>query len=178
MSSEYPIRPVVPDDLSQIVAMADIIADGRERAYGLVLGSKDYERLVTGQKDSEGLAELRNQVRAATSEDPKTGFWVAERLTDAMIVGLCIAQTHPAYVEMDRLFVAEDSEGQRIGTRLINEVIAYAGSLPILGEVLESNQRALDLYKRRGFEVTGKLETPEGLETDLEYVGIARKEAA
>ncbi|MBA1192673.1 GNAT family N-acetyltransferase [Pseudomonas entomophila] len=62
-----------------------------------------------------------------------------------------------AQQRLDMLFVAPTHQGQGIGTRLLTHAIETLGVRTL--DVNEQNPRALDFYRRHGFEITGRAET-------------------
>lgn len=63
-------------------------------------------------------------------------------------------------ITVSEILVAPEFQGQRIGTKILLDVLKSAadGQLPVKLQVLHQN-RAMTLYKRLGFVETGKNET-------------------
>lgn len=177
MNPNYEIRIATTDDNRLVQDMAEICAEGRIRAYGIQPGGPDYTLGVDTQRSEQGLAELREQLRLSAEQPHAHRLWVAERNVDKRLAGLCIAQKvldMTPHVYMDRVFVAEADEGNGIASEFLARIIDWAGDLPVKSEVVVGNDRALGLYKRRGFVVVGKQEQIPGFKTELERFKIVR----
>lgn len=83
--------------------------------------------------------------------DPTWHIWVAE--LDDEVVGFTAAHDQGLVLELKGLFVAEPHQHHGIGKQLFAASCQVATSAQtIVLEVIESNDRAVRLYERAGFE--------------------------
>ncbi len=115
---------------------------------------QQYESLfvTTGsQQPSERLAWVVEDDRAAA---PKMGSSEA-----TSVLAFLVAHRLEAEWELENIVVAEAVRRRGAGTRLLNEFIAHARAEDGSGiflEVRESNQSARGLYRKMGFDETGR----------------------
>lgn len=83
----------------------------------------------------------------------------------------CVATKVP--VELSRLYVARERFGQGLGARLmeacVDEAVRRGGTGLWLG-VWQRNQRAIDFYRRAGFEMVGSQIFPLGRDLQDDWV--------
>lgn len=123
------VRQLAPSDVG---AVASIQTRSPESARWL---RADYERAALG--DFSG--------------------WVAE--TDAGVVGFLIARLVSDEMEILNLAVAPEARRRGAGSLLLKEALAWgkrAGARRAFLEVRESNGRATEFYRRRGFTEAGR----------------------
>jgi ribosomal protein S18 acetylase RimI-like enzyme len=92
--------------------------------------------------DGRTLATIEADVVFVAEVDGHTAGYVALELTDGAV---CIEQ----------LLVAPEHEGEGVGRQLLDYAEGYAiseGAATLQVVVEEDNRRALDFYRRRGFE--------------------------
>jgi len=88
-------------------------------------------------------------------------------LVDEQIAGVIAIRDEPARLHLEKIYIHPDFQRQRLGTRLLTELIARAAAVrrPLTLRVLSVNP-ARFLYERLGFVVT---------ETTSEYLFMERK---
>ena len=123
------IRPIEPPDIEAILAI--------QRASPEVAQwvASDYARVVTG--DMAG--------------------WVAGG--QGGVAGFLVARRAGSDLEILNFAVREDARRKRLGTFLLREALAWAGTFhaeKALLEVRASNAAALHFYERQGFQATGR----------------------
>ena len=116
---------------------------------------QQYEGLfvTTGsQQSSERLAWV-------VEDDLRSGSrrWVQAKQTS--VLAFLVAHRVETEWELENIVVAGAARRRGVGTRLLNELIAHARAKDGSGiflEVRESNQSARGLYRKMGFEETGR----------------------
>lgn len=136
-----------------------IRAVGGEEAWTLaelhaVTVAHGYAHIFPPESAAPTAAELIDLWQASLAE-PNTEAWAWE--VDGVIVGsvvLSAAPSTPSGLTLSRLHVHPDHQGQGIGGRLHDHVLAAAaerGASAINLWVLEANERARTIYERRGW---------------------------
>jgi len=90
---------------------------------------------------------------AILTEDPQD---VAE---GSLLLGFLVAHPAPPDWELENIVVALEARGKGIGTGLMKELLARAqqsGGESVVLEVRESNKAARALYKKLGFQESGR----------------------
>lgn len=114
--------------------------------------------------------ELTNEFNRISNQGPIEEEWPIERyeffkkgfLNSKMMmisskegdIGcFCIAKTNDS-IELQRVYIREDFQGHGIGENIVQEAleIAHEMKLPLKLEVLANNRKAIDAYKKCGFE--------------------------
>jgi ribosomal-protein-alanine N-acetyltransferase len=135
------VRPLAEADLSLVRAWM------RDAPEAPVWSDEDLAALVRMPSGDE--RKVRSGWLAEEGQSTGVGFAVA--------TALCVPGT-PAECELEFVLVAPQARRQGIGRTLIHAVFAWAsdiGAHEIRLEVRASNARALRLYERCGFVVTG-----------------------
>lgn len=78
--------------------------------------------------------------------------WVAEDETGETI-GTIGAEHRTDYIELHSFYVAKQQQGKGLGRMLFNQVVEFAGELPIRLDVIQYMDKTIKMYKRWGFEV-------------------------
>ena len=84
--------------------------------------------------------------------------WIAQDETDQTI-GTIGAEHRTDYIELHSFYVATKFQGLGLGRKLFDQVVEFAGDLPIRLDVIQYMDDTIDLYKRWGFvidEAAGK----------------------
>ena len=87
--------------------------------------------------------------------------WVPEEfdvlLIDGSPIGCIRVEDHPDHMHFAEIQILPEFQGRGIGSDIIRNEMARAKGLqkPVRLQVLTSNHRALELYLRLGFEITG-----------------------
>lgn len=82
--------------------------------------------------------------------------------TEGKAVGFTICHIVSGEITLMNIAVAPNAQGKGYGALLLNDLIAYASDMnsqqhsPIFLEVRESNQNAIQLYKKYGFQDIGR----------------------
>lgn len=137
---EYAIRDARPDDMEQVLALVQELADFEKEPDAVEITKED---LV---KDGFGETKLFH-------------CFVAE--TDGGIAG--IALVYPRYstwkgpaIHLEDLIVSKKMRGSGLGTALLDEVVRYGHGLGvkrICWEVLDWNEPAIAFYEKKGANV-------------------------
>ncbi len=137
---EYLIRDAKKEDMAQVLALVQELADFEKEPDAVVISKEDLER------DGFGKNRLFHCFVAEVGND---------------IVG--IALVYPRYstwkgptIHLEDLIVAERMRGSGLGTALLNKVIQYGHDLGvrrIQWEVLDWNDPAIEFYEKKGAKV-------------------------
>ncbi|MDR0270529.1 GNAT family N-acetyltransferase [Paenibacillus sp.] len=146
---EYYIRSAVIEDatsLSKLRVQIDGETENMDRESGeAFIDASGFEKMINADQESP-----RNLFLVAVIEDRIVGFSRCEgtnlkRLLHKVEFGVC---------------VLKEFWGYRIGKNLLSESIFWADSVGIkkmVLSVLETNEKAIELYKKHGFETEGVL---------------------
>ncbi|OCA85073.1 GNAT family N-acetyltransferase [Pseudobacillus wudalianchiensis] len=158
---DYIIRSAIRKDaeeLSSVRLQIDGETENLDREKGeAFIDTQGFESLIQADTENE-----KNLFLVAVANDRIVGFSRCEgnflkRLAHKVEFGIGILQ---------------DYWGLSIGTNLLKESIAWAdssGITKITLQVLESNDKAIHLYKKFGFKVEGVLEHDKILSDGLYY---------
>lgn len=92
----------------------------------------------------------------AKLQNPAWRVWVAVDTKTNSIVGYTLARIkRPDFLQKRGLFVRAEYQGQGIGSRLFAVSLDAIKSGTIRLSVIDTNERAIHLYKKRGFEAIG-----------------------
>ena len=148
------IRNLVADDVRRIWVLNESATPGvgriTEEEVERLLG---YSALALGGFDGDKLLGFVLCLLPATDYSSLNYRWFCERYTDFLYV--------------DRIAVATDFRGQRVGAMLYEHVFAYAETraLPVMAEInLEPpNPGSIRFHERHGFARVGRLQHPSYL---------------
>jgi ribosomal-protein-alanine acetyltransferase len=124
------IRPAISNDVAQLLSLA-----------------KSTDRAALWSEDTYHHIFRESGRVALVAED------------DGRIVGFIVVHAILSEWEIENVAVCAEVQKQGIGKRLVEEVLTYArrdGASKLLLEVRESNAAARALYRKCGFEETGK----------------------
>ncbi|WP_222983031.1 GNAT family N-acetyltransferase [Flagellimonas meishanensis] len=137
---EFSIREALPEDMQQVLALIQQLAEYEKEPNAVDIASDDL-------------------VRDGFGEKPLFHCFVAE--SEGRIVG--IALVYPRYstwkgavLHLEDLIVAEEMRGSGLGTALLDEVIKYGHGLGvkrICWEVLDWNEPAIAFYEKKGARI-------------------------
>ncbi|UYV19519.1 ribosomal protein S18-alanine N-acetyltransferase [Halomonas qaidamensis] len=117
-----------------------------------IADSAELQALEAQANSGIGLPHLRNALADANSQ--VIGYWQQEPL-----IGYAMVARLPFEAELQAIGVLPQEQGQRVGYKLLSEVVACARqwqSERLLLEVRVSNQRAIKLYRHYGFHEDGR----------------------
>ena len=142
---------------------------------------------ITEQDVDEKFADFEEAVKhieeGIAKENPHKKFLVAKE--EGNVVGFLIAsQVTDEPREIKALYVLDEYQGKGIGKKLMKNGLEWldAGNKPVTLEVVSANQRAIDFYKRFGFEksrdlpMLSEVDAPDGL--PIPSIEMVRKPAS
>ncbi|MFW6210081.1 MAG: N-acetyltransferase family protein [Patescibacteria group bacterium] len=126
-------------------------------AHGI--SQADIEHRVKEMRSPERLARMRERF-VDLVKDPARLFRVAR--VAGRVVGVLNAIEHESAVELKSLYVLPESQGQGVGSALMEAFVGWANpEKPCLVNVVTYNTTAIRFYEHWGFEDTGKRFTEE-----------------
>ncbi len=137
------VRPIAVDDVDAVLAM-----------FGAVVS----EGIWLGTEPGFDREERRGRMIAAVGDPSRRGFVAVT--AQGTVVGNASAAVAGYGVADIGMAVADGWRGRGLGGRLLDalvEAAPSAGAHKIALEVWPHNQRAIALYRSRGFEVEGRL---------------------
>lgn len=157
---EFHTRPCRPGDETalSLVAQATIL-----ETYAGITDGADLVKYVTSALFSPG--DFSQKLG-----DDRFRAWIAETSVGSCAVGYALAVADEdaksfSSFELKRLYIFYRFHGNRLGKRLMEEVLSFAKRMKsetIWLQVHEANQHAIEFYRRFGFVQTG---------TDLFHAG-------
>jgi ribosomal protein S18 acetylase RimI-like enzyme len=111
--------------------------------------------------------------------DTTQAWWTAERSGEIVAfantgpMSLPHPEGRPTHAELRRLYVTRRAQGQGLGTRLLEEALAWMeahGDGPLWVGVWSGNRRAQRLYEAYGFRKAGEYKYPVGSWYDDELI--------
>ncbi|MCA8899125.1 MAG: GNAT family N-acetyltransferase [Hyphomonas sp.] len=169
MAPALTIRDALPEDLPALVALSKkTFSDKFARLY-------NPEDLAAFLEESHGEANYRKWLA-----DPDVLVRVAEDETGALKAYLLCSplalpaeNPKPGAVELKRVYVDASLQGRGLGSRFIDEALAWArgrGAPEIYLSVFSENFEARRLYDRLGWEKVSEFIFPVGRHRDLEFL--------
>ncbi len=141
------------------------VRDDWTAVCGLIRELYNVHRTLQG--GPEFMAEEARDTLFAWRARRKNRLWVWQE--DGRVVGLARARCD-GVTFMEELVVAEDMRGKGLGTKMlrgIEEQLREEGETDIfLSMVWPGNLRALDLYRRLGYDLINTIELRKGLDED------------
>ncbi|OZB15348.1 MAG: GNAT family N-acetyltransferase [Hyphomonas sp. 34-62-18] len=163
------VRNALPGDLAALVALSQKTFTDK---FGHLYNPEDLAGFL---EESHGaavyarwLADPRNLIRVAETE---TGALAAYLLCSPL--SLPAENALPGAVELKRLYVDTPLQGRGLGSRFVDEALAWArskGAPEIYLSVYSENEGAQRLYARYGWEKAGEFIFPVGRHEDLEFL--------
>lgn len=157
-----PSARIRPASVLDAAALARVHQRGWRETYG-----DRVPEAVYAERDET----LEGQWAARLADPGDTHTWIAER--DGEAVGLASARaTGPGQVrplELTLLYVLAAEQGRRTGLHLLRLAV---GDAPCFLWVVDGNDRAVDFYRRQGFELDGarREQAAHGLLPELRMV--------
>lgn len=146
---EITVRPATKCDARAILGLLQHV--GRETDY-----------LVTGPRGSSYTIDQQRQLLEEYQKAPRSILLVAE--VDDQLIGLAnvsaLDQSRQSHVAEVGVALIQEYWGYGVGSILVEETIRFAresGIEVLTLEVVTENERAIGLYKKYGFELTGTL---------------------
>jgi ribosomal protein S18 acetylase RimI-like enzyme len=158
---EKKLKETTPSDASKIT---ELMRSARHELYVDQLGvytEHDFLR-VYGDKRKEQLLWVGKLSKAAQNTDK----YFSKVLTEGdEFFGFAYGWTVNSKnkVILSKLYVKVGYSGRGVGSQLMGDFMAWAGSLPIYILVEKSNKNALTFYEKHGFKSTGSTLTSEGM---------------
>ncbi len=118
--------------------------------YKKLIPRDSYPRFIDRYQPSTQRHEAFAQKISSRLADKRWYLWVAE--VDGEVCGFTLAYDTGEVLELRGLFVDEAHQGQGIGRRLFEASCEAARPAQTISlDVLEANERAIDIYERAGF---------------------------
>jgi len=162
------IRRAGPDDAEALAAI------------GQATFTETFAHLYPPEHLIAFLAEAHSVARAkADLANPAKAAWLVE--AGGEVIGYALAcpaklphaDVTPTCGELDRIYLLAAHRGGGLGTRLLDETLAWLeqdGPRPLWIGVFSENLGAQRLYARRGFEVVGTYRFAVGATLDHEFI--------
>ncbi|WP_067031522.1 GNAT family N-acetyltransferase [Allomuricauda sp. CP2A] len=137
---EYVIRDARKEDMAQVLALVQELADFEKEPDAVVLSKEDLERDGFGEQKQFHcfVAEVGDEIVGIALVYPRYSTWKGP------------------VIHLEDLIVAEQMRGSGLGTALLDEVIKYGHKLGvrrICWEVLDWNEPAIEFYQKKGAKV-------------------------
>lgn len=137
---EYVIRDARKEDMAQVLALVQELADFEKEPDAVLLSKEDLERDGFGEQKQFHcfVAEVGDEIVGIALVYPRYSTWKGP------------------VIHLEDLIVAERMRGSGLGTALLDEVIKYGHKLGvrrICWEVLDWNEPAIEFYQKKGAKV-------------------------
>ncbi|MBO0323811.1 GNAT family N-acetyltransferase [Muricauda sp. CAU 1633] len=137
---EYVIRNAKKEDMAQVLALVQELADFEKEPEAVVISKEDLEKDGFGEQKQFHcfVAEVNDEIVGIALVYPRYSTWKG-----------------PA-IHLEDLIVSERMRGSGLGTALLDEVIKYGHDLGvrrICWEVLDWNEPAIEFYEKKGAKV-------------------------
>jgi GNAT superfamily N-acetyltransferase len=137
---EYVIRDARKEDMAQVLALVQELANFEKEPDAVVISKEDLERDGFGEQKQFHcfVAEVGEEIVGIALVYPRYSTWKG-----------------PA-IHLEDLIVAERMRGSGLGTALLDKVITYGHDLGvrrIQWEVLDWNDPAIEFYEKKGAKV-------------------------
>ncbi|MFC4221368.1 GNAT family N-acetyltransferase [Flagellimonas marina] len=137
---EYIIRNAEKEDMAQVLALVQELADFEKESDAVIISKEDLENDGFGEHKLFHcfVAEVEKEIVGIALVYPRYSTWKG-----------------PA-IHLEDLIVSERMRGSGLGTALLDEVIKYGHDLGvrrIQWEVLDWNEPAIEFYEKKGAKV-------------------------
>ena len=163
------IRNAVPGDLPALVALSQKTFTDK---FGHLYHPEDLAAFLTESHGEAAyrayLADPENLIRVAEYDNGKLGAYLL-----CSPLSLPADSALPGAVEMKRLYVDAPLQGRGLGSRFVEEALAWArsrGAPEMYLSVYSENDGAQRLYARYGWQKVSEFIFPVGRHEDLEYL--------
>ncbi len=168
-NSQVTLRDAMPDDVPALAALGRKTFSDKFAHLYRPQDLADYlEDCHSHTAYRAYLADPENLIRVAEAEDRSlAAYLLCSPLT------LPAGDPKPGAVELKRVYVDASLQGRGLGSRFIDEALAWArakGAPEMYLSVYSGNVEAQRLYARRGWEKVGEFLFPVGAHRDLEYL--------
>lgn len=151
--SQFIIRDA---ELADIPALFQISVEVHQASYAQLIPAAhrvEFDARYTVSPQNE---QRYTERMTAKLQNPAWRVWVAVDAKTNDIVGYTLARIkRPDLLQKRGLFVRSEYQGQGIGSRLFTVSLETIKSGTVRLSVIDTNERAIHLYKKRGFEVIG-----------------------
>ena len=152
---ELPQVSIVPREPTDVPVLADVLAEQQPSSrypFRWPLPFPVEQFLVREHEEAAWVARVDGR---------PIGHVSVSRVAGAMAVPFAAATGRPVeeLALVTVLFVATGAQGSGVGGRLLDTAVDWArgrGRLPVL-DVVQAHERALSVYRRRGWEVVGEM---------------------
>lgn len=163
------VRNAVPGDLPALVALSQKTFTDK---FGHLYHPEDLAAFLTESHGEAAyrayLADPENLIRVAECDNGKLGAYLL-----CSPLSLPADSALPGAVEMKRLYVDAPLQGRGLGSRFVEEALAWArsrGAPEMYLSVYSENDGAQRLYARYGWQKVSEFIFPVGRHEDLEYL--------
>jgi ribosomal protein S18 acetylase RimI-like enzyme len=163
------VRNAVPGDLPALVALSQKTFTDK---FGHLYHPEDLAAFLTESHGEAAyrayLADPENLIRVAECDNGKLGAYLL-----CSPLSLPADSALPGAVEMKRLYVDAPLQGRGLGSRFVEEALAWArsrGAPEMYLSVYSENDGAERLYARYGWQKVSEFIFPVGRHEDLEYL--------
>jgi GNAT superfamily N-acetyltransferase len=137
---EYIIRNAEKEDMAQVLALVQELADFEKESDAVIISKEDLENDGFGERKLFHcfVAEVEKEIVGIALVYPRYSTWKG-----------------PA-IHLEDLIVSERMRGSGLGTALLDEVVKYGHDLGvrrIQWEVLDWNEPAIEFYEKKGAKV-------------------------
>lgn len=163
------VRNAVPGDLPALVALSQKTFTDK---FGHLYHPEDLAAFLTESHGEAAyrayLADPENLIRVAEYDNGKLGAYLL-----CSPLSLPADSALPGAVEMKRLYVDAPLQGRGLGSRFVEEALAWArsrGAPEMYLSVYSENDGAQRLYARYGWQKVSEFIFPVGRHEDLEFL--------
>jgi ribosomal protein S18 acetylase RimI-like enzyme len=163
------VRNAVPGDLPALVALSQKTFTDK---FGHLYHPEDLAAFLTESHGEAAyrayLADPENLIRVAEYDNGKLGAYLL-----CSPLSLPADGALPGAVEMKRLYVDAPLQGRGLGSRFVEEALAWArsrGAPEMYLSVYSENDGAQRLYARYGWQKVSEFIFPVGRHEDLEFL--------
>ena len=145
--------PAIPADAEGIAHVVETTWLSTYPNEEYKITEEDINEILKNRKSPEEIEKTRQNI---IEEKPDQKIFVAKQGED--IIGFCNAIKKPDFNQLKAIYVLPEYQGQCIGQKLWDQVFTFFNdnNNKIIVHVATYNQKAIDFYKKLGFEETGK----------------------
>lgn len=140
------------------------ILGDREKTKNLIECSMNPNNCISALENGDLLGIIAIQEKGKcfvdiSFDNVKSRYGLVKGIIKAVLLSLFIHKTDDNEMHIECIAVADSAQGKGIGTRLLNELCSLAsngGIQKVTLEVINTNTKAMSLYRRLGFHVEKK----------------------